>query len=389
MREQVVAFVEQLKAWPDGAARVGRPGGQPGDQVAERLDRRDHQRHGGIGEGGELGVGFLGVREEPLQGQQQDLVADVEQVHDALGGRVGDQQAVRIALARPDVSGDGRPGGAEGGVGLAQLLELVKDGDELTEVRTLPGSSQPFALLQDLVDRALGGRRVGHRDQFGPAEMLRARLCPRRADEQPVFAVLVGEVGDARLDRPVQVPDRGEVLAAGDDVASPNEGRRPVDRGQSLGVVQRHPLGALKEHEVPQRLLAERQQRQVNAGRVVAGGLREVRPGQVRRGADRGQQVLHQGQVQHLLGGDVHDLLAPALHRGGLGVGQPLGRGLLQRERREQVLRHDAVLQFGRLAQDVDQRLAVLDHERRLGRRQPAPGGDHLGQPPGRPRGAV
>jgi hypothetical protein len=44
----------------------------------------------------------------------------------------------------------------------------------------------------------------------------------------------------------------------------------------------------------------------------------------MRRGADRGQQVLHQRQVQHLLGGDVQDLLAPAQRGGGLRVAQPL-----------------------------------------------------------------
>ena len=163
----------------------------------------------------------------------------------------------------------------------------------------------------------------------------------------------------------------------------------PVEGGQALSVVQRHALGALKEHEVTQRLLAERQQRQVNARRVVAGRLREVGPGQVRRGPDRGQQVLHQRQVQHLLGGDMHDLPAPARRGGELGIGQPLARGLLQRERREQVLRHDAVLQLGRLAQDIDQRLTVLDDERRLGRCLPAPGRDDLGQPPPGRRGAV
>jgi hypothetical protein len=67
---------------------------------------------------------------------------------------------------------------------------------------------------------------------------------------------------------------------------------------------------------------------------------------------------------------------------GSLGPGQPLGRGLLQRERREQVLSHDAVLKLRRLAQDVDQRLTVLDHEWRLSRRKPASGGDHLSEPP-------
>ena len=97
--------------------------------------------------------------------------------------------------------------------------------------------------------------------------------------------------------------------------------RGPADGGQALGVVQVHALRAFQEHEVPQRLLAERQQRQLHPCRVVAGGRGQVRPGQVRRGADGRQQVLHQRQVQHLLRGHVRDLLAPALHRGQLGPG--------------------------------------------------------------------
>ena len=89
----------------------------------------------------------------------------------------------------------------------------------------------------------------------------------------------------------------------------------------------------------------------MDVGWVVTGGLRKVRPGQVRRGADRGQHVLYKGQVQHLLRGDMQDLPPPALHGSGLGIGQALGGGLFQPERCEQVLDDDAVLKLGRLAQ--------------------------------------
>src|SRR6266571_2653706 len=150
--------------------------------------------------------------------------------------------------------------------------------------------------------------------------------------------------------------------------------------GQPGGVLEVHALRALKEHEVAQRLLAERQQGQVHAGRVVAGGLREVRPGQVRGRAGGGQQVLHQRQVQHLLRADVEDVLAPALDRLRFGGGEALVGGLLQAERRVQVLAHDPVLELRRLAEHVEQRLAVLDDERGLGRSQAAPRGDDLGQ---------
>jgi hypothetical protein len=105
------------------------------------------------------------------------------------------------------------------------------------------------------------------------------------------------------------------------------------------------------------------------------------RPGQVRGAADGGQQVLHQGQVQHLLRGDVGYALTPSLDGFGFFGAEVLGFGLLQRERGVQVLAHDAVLEFGGLAQHVVQRFAVLDYQRGLGRGQAAARGNHLGEP--------
>jgi hypothetical protein len=207
--------------------------------------------------------------------------------------------------------------------------------------------------------------------------------CQRpRADEQPALAVLVRQVRDAGLDGPVQVPDRGEVLAARDDLACLHRGQRAAEGGHPVGVLEVHALRALEEHEVAQRLFAERHQGQVHARGVMAGGVGEVRPGHVRGSADGGQQVLHQRQVQHLLGGHVRDLLAPSLDGFLLVCGEALVLRLLQAEGRVQVLAHDAVLEFGGLAEHVDQRLAVLDHERGLGRRQTAPGRDDLREPP-------
>src|SRR5262249_2671366 len=64
-----------------------------------------------------------------------------------------------------------------------------------------------------------------------------------------------------------------------------------------------------------------------------------------------------------------------------LSRGQSLILALLEREGREQVLAHDAVLELGSLAEHVDQRLAVLDHERRLGRRLATARGEDVRQP--------
>ncbi len=206
----------------------------------------------------------------------------------------------------------------------------------------------------------------------------------RRPDEQPFLAAGVRQVRDAGLDGPVQMPDGGEVLAARDDVAPGHGGRGAAERGRAVGVLEVHPLGAFEEHEVAQGRLPERDKRQVHAGRVGARGLGKVRPGQVRGRAHGGQHVLHQGQVQHLLGGHVGDRGAPALDGLVLLGGEPLLLRLLQAEGGVQVLAHDAVLELGRLAQHVDQRLAMLDHERGLGRSQAASAGDHLREPPAR-----
>jgi hypothetical protein len=70
--------------------------------------------------------------------------------------------------------------------------------------------------------------------------------------------------------------------------------------------------------------------------------------------------------VQHLLGGDVGDRAPPSGDGVELLGSEPFVGALLERERREQVLAHDRVLDLGGLAQHVDQRLAMLDDERRL-----------------------
>ena len=198
VRQHVVGLVEQLEAGPGGAARVLLAGRERRDQVAERLDGAEHQVDGRVGQRLELGIGLLGVREEALQHQQQDLVADVEQVHDLAGDRVGGQRNAGVALGRPDVDRDHRPDRVEGRVGLAQLQVLVEDRDELAEVRVPPVPARALALLQDLVDGPLRRGHVGDRDQFRPAEVLLGGLRPRRPDEQHLLAELVRQVRDRR-----------------------------------------------------------------------------------------------------------------------------------------------------------------------------------------------
>ena len=53
------------------------------------------------------------------------------------------------------------------------------------------------------------------------------------------------------------------------------------------------------------------------------GGTGKFGRDEVRRSADRGQQVLHQGQVEHLLLGDVHQRSRPTTDRGHHHSGMP------------------------------------------------------------------
>ena len=103
------------------------------------------------------------------------------------------------------------------------------------------------------------------------------------------------------------------------------------------------------------------QQLDPDARRVGVRGHREVRPGEARGGADRRQEVLDERQVEHLLRADLEQRLAPALDRDELLRRQALADVLLERERGEQVLEHDQVLELRGLAERVDQRLAVLE----------------------------
>ena len=171
------------------------------------------------------------------------------------------------------------------------------------------------------------------------------------------------QVLEAGLDRSVELADRVELLQVRDDLVVLVVGQRHglLDRLEPLGVLDVHPLGPLEEGEVAQRGLAERHQLDPDAGRVAVGRHREVRTSEARGRADGRQQVLDEREVEHLLLADRQERLAPAVDRGKRLGRQPLVDLLLERERREQVLEHDQVLELGGLPERVDQRLAVLE----------------------------
>ena len=201
VRQQVVGLIEQLEARARVLPLVTGTSRQRGDHVGERLEHRHHHLDGRVGQGLQLRVGLLGVREVALEDLQQDLLAHVEQVGHPGRHRVGDQRDLDLALRRADVGRDHRPDRVEPRAGLAPLLVLVENGDELAEVGVAPVAARALALLQDRVDGPLRRGQVGDRDQVGPAEVLGRGLGPRRADEQPLLPVLVGQAGKAGLDR--------------------------------------------------------------------------------------------------------------------------------------------------------------------------------------------
>src|SRR5262249_40300772 len=112
-----------------------------------------------------------------------------------------------------------------------------------------------------------------------------------------------------------------------------------------------------------------------------AGGGGEGGGGEGGGGPARRQQVLPEREVEHLLRRDMRDHPPPAKHRLERVRGQSLVFALLEGEGREQVLAHDSVLELPGLAEHVDQRLAVLDHEWRLRRRLATARRDHLRKP--------
>ena len=93
-----------------------------------------------------------------------------------------------------------------------------------------------------------------------------------------------------------------------------------------------------------QRVFIERRQHQLKRWGIVGGALGEVGPAQVRRTADRGEQIAHQRQVEHLLHGDAGNGRFPAPHRLQLVLGEPLVGVALEAEGGKQVAAQQPVL---------------------------------------------
>jgi hypothetical protein len=86
----------------------------------------------------------------------------------------------------------------------------------------------------------------------------------------------------------------------------------------------------------------------------------KVRPPEVGRSADCGQEVAHGSKMEHLFDGNAAKQPAPLAYLPKLGIRDALVRAALQAERGEQIAAHHAMLDFGRLGQEVDQLRTVL-----------------------------
>jgi hypothetical protein len=136
-------------------------------------------------------------------------------------------------------------------------------------VRVLPVAASPFALLDDLVNGGLRGGQIGDGDHLRPAEPFRRRLSAWRADEQRPFTEPIGERGQSALDAAVEVADSRELLPVRHRLAGIERFERRSRRDEALGVLAFHAFRPFQIKEVQQRLLAERQQVQLHAGRKV------------------------------------------------------------------------------------------------------------------------
>src|SRR6185436_16018433 len=110
-----------------------------------------------------------------------------------------------------------------------------------------------------------------------------------------------------------------------------------LNSGQLFGVLDGVALRSFEVGKVAQRGLAKWHQQDLDAGRERARRNREIGPAEVRPGADGGEQVLDQRQVQHLLLGDVNQLSAPAAGKRRLLGAQSFASVAFQGERGEQV----------------------------------------------------
>ena len=161
---------------------------------------------------------------------------------------------------------------------------------------------------------------------------------------------------------------RGELLTTRHDLLGAH-GCQPRPSGlEPHGVGPLHAFRALQVDEMLQRRLAEWEQAKLHTGRIALRLVGKVWPAHKRRRPNGGQQILDHRPMQHLLGRDVKDHLAPTLHGRELTIAKARTRCAPQAERGVEVLAHQRVFQLGSQGEQVGQLLAPLHHHERLAR---------------------
>ena len=193
-----------------------------------------------------------------------------------------------------------------------------------------------------------------------------ADLRGRIAAEQRRLADVVGEHVQPVADAAIEVADGAVVLGARHQPAL-GRGAVVVGRMDELGrVAEFLALGPLEKDEMIEHAAREAGELDDDAGGMVAGRDREIRPRQMRAGADRHHQVAGQRQVGHLLDGDRGDGVAPALDRRRLLRRQAVALAALEAPRGVEVAAHQVVLDRRGLGEQIDQLLARLDPDLRF-----------------------
>src|SRR5437868_4916780 len=295
---------------------------------------------------------------------QQDFVAGVEQFGDASSGWIRDEgDLVRIAWWS-HVSRDHGSRWLKPRILLLPVAVFLHDLQEFTEVRLAPITACSLPLFDNRLDGLARRSQIGDRDQFGPPEVLLGRLRAGWTNEDALLAVLLNQVTEALLNATIEMPDRGKILGLGNNLVIV-EGETGFGNGQHCkfrGIFQIHAFGPLQVEKMLQGMFAKRQEGQLDPWRIVLRALGKVGMAQEGMGPNGGQQVAHQGQMQHLLGSNQRNHALPAFDRFELSRRHAFAHVTLQTESREQIFAHDHMLQRRCFGEHEDELFAVFDH---------------------------
>src|SRR5215469_7130366 len=364
MMRQDVAYSINLESWPRHLARAFWTDGKGGEQLAQGLDHHEHGIHSRAAERLQLVFRLFAMNKIAHEHLQQDLVAGVEEFGDASCHWIGDDgDRVRIAWRSHERRGHWSRW-LKTWILLLQVTVLLHDSQESAEVRLAPIAACSLPLLDNRLDGLACRSQVGDRDQFGPAEVLLCGLRAGRADEDALLAVLLNQVTEPLLNATVEVANGGKLLGLGHNllIVEAESGFGKSQRSKFRGIFQIHPLGPLQVEKMLQGMVAKGQQGQLDTWRIVLRALGEVGMAEVGMGPDGGQQVAHQGEMQHLLGSNERNNLLPAFDRCELSCRHALVHVTLQTKSGEEIFAHDHMLKRRCFREHEDQLFAIFDH---------------------------